>query len=365
MLLWTEGYELCSVAADVQTYKDLYWPIAFGGSWIVGYTGVVAGRVSGYGFRPSTQNNGGTTYLYQWLDGGVHTTNASNEGVFGFAFYLTEDYNYTSDYRWITVNSADNTGAQFRLDLNAASKLELRDGGGTLLLTADWVFPYLQWYYLEIKFKIHPVSGYVEVYLNDELFLSKYNFNTNYRNAVNLYPGHIYWMSPKRSMTYDDMYYLDTTGDAPFNNRLGPIALTAVFPTAAGTKAEWAMRAGGTEHYLEVDDPYVVDTDATYIQTATPNTVEWFKFPAQAGLIPLAVQVDAVAKLMASGTGRLDLGITTTTESATQWKTGGFLRIGAWDCTKKIFQLAPDNTPWTLAKLNATQFGFKNRVGLV
>mgnify|MGYP001765892625 CR=1 FL=1 len=362
MLLWTEGFEQFNNTTDFNAYLSSFWPLQFGGSQ--NYYDYQSGRLGGYSFRPQTSYNGGVSYWHLYLNSALHFTNYSNEGVLGFAYYYAENFCYYNDYRFIQVQSNTNSGAQFVIHFNSNNYLELRDGGNsTILVTSTFAIPLYMWCYFEFKFKIHNTEGYVEVYYDGQLILSKYNFNTNYQSTL-LYPGTIYIFVPKRNALYDDMYYLDTVGPAPFNDRLGPIAIKRVMPTIDGTKVEWTVRSGGTSHYLELDDNYTIDTDSSYVQTSVTGAIDWFKFTAETGIVPIAVQVSAFTKLSMPGISSLAVGITNYEETANQFKSSSYLRTGAWDAVKALFVTSPDTTAWSLAKLNNTQFGIKQITGL-
>lgn len=363
MLLHYEGFENYPSSTEFYTYREHLYPLE-----LINYTNYYAslefptGRIgSGYACNLSANYGGNTTYGYFRLNASLNI-NAVSEMVIGFAGYWNDSYAQSSDRRiWGFYDTSGNS--QFEVRLNDSLYLQIVNSvSGSVIATSPTYLPWYTWHYIEIKFKCHNSQGYFEIYWNGELFMSNYNLNTNPR-ATNGVIGNQLLFCPYRNYRIDDLYILDLTGQAPFNDRLGPICIRMVVPTADGTKSEWTVRSGGTSHYLEIKDT-TIDTDSTYIQSATDGAVDWYKFAAQSGTGLLAVLIYCSYKMQAPGLARLAYGVTNYAESATVWSSyTGFLRQN-WDGSSKVLFTAPDGGAWDFTKLNDTQFGIKLKLGL-
>jgi len=134
---------------------------------------------------------------------------------------------------------------------------------GTILGTSAaglWVLD--TWYHLEFKGTIHDTTGSYEVRLNGVSVLSGSGVDT--RNAgtgvwnqfyVGCYPA-------GADARYDNIYCLDQSGSAPFNDFLGDVNITARYGTADGNSQD-STPSTGLDRFEMVNDS-APDGDTTY-----------------------------------------------------------------------------------------------------
>lgn len=324
---------------------------------------------SGVGRAMSLTNstNGGTSNSFMYIS---PLANNPSEFVMGFAAYFQDSSNSAGDYRFISVYDAAGANAQFIIRSPGTAQTSLgrcfelwNSANNTLLATAT--IPFYSsgnmWIYIELKCKIHTTTGYVEMRINGELALSKYNFNTNPSGTANTCAAMAIFSS-WRSTYLDDFYVLDTTGSAPFNDYLGPVYINKVLPTIDGSKTQFTLRSGATTHWGEVDDDQSFDDDTTYVETNTNLNEDLYKFATQSGTQLLAVKVLNRSKCNSFGNVKMGNIIEDYAGANFQVQYGPLLTSSYYD-SAAIFTTAPDGTTWDFTKLNATQFGVKMKVG--
>lgn len=152
----------------------------------------------------------------------------------------------------------------------------VRFNGSTLLAsTAPGVFLSGRWNWLEVRMKVHPTTGVAEVWLNNQQVLS-YSGNTKNSaattaNSMNcIFQGGMAYASGANLLYQDDFYFLDTTGSAPWNTRLGDVRIANIVPVADVPGANTGTQTTGTTHFGVVDE-------------LPPNTTDYIMLPGAAG----------------------------------------------------------------------------------
>lgn len=148
-------------------------------------------------------------------------------------------------------------------------EIQVRNGDNTLLGTTSGAgLDYLVWRYIEVKFTIDNSSGSVEIRSNGTTVLNLTSQDT--QNTANAYINKVELNGAAQNlqMTYDDMYFLDTTGSKN-NDFLGDVRADVIRPDGAGTYTQFTPSAGS--NYENVDDDPYPDDDTTYNDGSTPG----------------------------------------------------------------------------------------------
>jgi hypothetical protein len=214
-----------------------------------------------------------------YLAKGLAVTGAT--GVIGFALKLSaignvhlagfHDGGTNKDQVYVQVN-ADGSLAVYRgygtiTGINSAT-------AGTLLgTTAAGLIAVGVTAYIEFKALIHATAGTALVRVNGAPVLTLSSLNTSTGTVV-WTTAFVGWATAGGSTAdFDDLYVLDGSGVAPWNDCLGDCRVDACFPTAAGATTGWTPSAGA--NWQCVDDAAPND-DTDYTSAAAAPLTDTF-----------------------------------------------------------------------------------------
>ncbi len=188
--------------------------------------------------------------LQQGAYWGVRFDTDHADGTLGVALYML--YASTNNGEMIRVRSA--AGAtQFCLDVTNDGRLRVKTAynGSVLAQSAAGAMSFGIFQFLEVQFTCDGTDS-VQAWVDGvEVIPLTGGLNLRQSGAGgfgqllfgNFGEGHTYW---------DDLRILDSTGDAPFNDRLGDWKQHGHLPTADGDDADWAKTAAS--YYDSIND---------------------------------------------------------------------------------------------------------------
>lgn len=271
---------------------------------------------------------------------------------------------------YYSINDAQGAaGVQIALEWDDNGILRLYRGtSGTPVLIAGTpakTYHGDQWDYIEIKFKIHPTAGTVEVRVNTVVVLS-YSGPTANRDLVpvlslangwdciSLNGGTVTQSGATPAVYFDDRYILDNTG-AVNTDYLGNVRVNSQLMTANGDTDNFAV-TGASANWQAVlgdhidDTKYVADGTVNDIDlyVPNPNVVSTNIFAAQ--IRHVARQDDATQK---ASTGLMKV-------SGTLYAGSNHYLSGNYTHYRDVWELNPvTGVGWTAAQLNGLQAGIK------
>ncbi len=150
---------------------------------------------------------------------------------------------------------------------------------GTVLFTTSVIQTGGLWNFFEVDITFHASAGTIDVYKNSTLFQSASSKNTaisGTAQANRLDLGMVDSAgNPGAFQLYDDVYCLDTTGSAPWNDRLGDVRVYPLRPSGAGTTTQMTPSTGS--NYQNVDEIIANDdTDYNFTNTITQRDLYAF-----------------------------------------------------------------------------------------
>lgn len=272
--------------------------------------------------------------------------------VCGAAFYPT-DTPATSPR--VLIRLRDGSTEQLSVTVEADNSIAVRRGdysGTSVAQSSPCKLPPGAWSFLEFKATIHPSAGSVEVKLNGVTVLSATGINT--RNSSNSYATEIlFWQA-----YIDDLYVLDTTGSAPYNDFLGDIRVRTLYPSGAGSSTQWTPLS--STNVSNIDDQGTADSDTSYNSSDTAAQQDLFavdNLPDTSGTV-LAVQARWKARKDDGGTR----------EVKTLVKAGGTTDSGPTEALGMsyvsylgdILTENPDTAAeWAISEVNAVELGYE------
>lgn len=246
---------------------------------------------------------------------------------------------------------------QFMVKLTANSHFSVYRQG-TLIAEEGAVRPLYAWYYIELKVVFATgATGSYELRVNGATVLSAGSVQTavTNANANQLFMSNAYAGTSYR----DDLYVIDTSGGAPQNDFLGDIRVETLYPNGNGSSSMLVGSDGNSiDNYLLVDE-HPADDDTTYVGSATINDKDTYNYDplvSTTGTI-YGVQTNVRAKKSDAGSRSI----------APVLKSGANETVGAnavlsssWlNITEQVFPTKPGGGAWTIADVNAAEFGVK------
>jgi hypothetical protein len=208
--------------------------------------------------------------------------------------------------------------------------LEVRRGNtaGTVLgTTATLVLEASAWRYVEMKYIIDDTNGGVWLRVDgiDVLRLGAYatspttldtrNGGTGVVDGMQL--GGPFSFTATQAYGYDDIYILDLSGSAPYNDFLGAVSVRELTPNAAGASAQFTPLSG--TNWESVDELPGHDGDTSYVESGTAGHRDLYNLTTATVSNVLAVKTVAVARRTDAGPTTLELSVrsgSTTGDSA-------------------------------------------------
>lgn len=213
------------------------------------------------------------------------------------------------------------------------------------------------WYYIELKVVCaDSPNGAYEVRVGGVNVLSNNACDTkygthNYHNNFKFYNLY-YAFSPY----IDDLYCLDSTG-AVNNDFLGNMRVVAIRPDGDTAANAWT-RSGGSENYDLVNEA-PCDDDTSYVESAVSTTKDLYTYDAVSGLgdSVKGIQINTVCRETDANSFSL---VTVAKLGATESNSAASV-VGTTSYTFKtrLMETDPDGNAWTLANVNASEFGIK------
>jgi hypothetical protein len=320
-----------------------------GMTWAVGAPQYVAGRSSGSAVRSS-----GTTaaQMYVTMDSGTGTL------VLSAAVRLDAITGTSITGLLAFYNAGGNSMA--RLDILASTgQIQIMPNSGTSVVT-PYAMSVNEWSRIDLKCAIANTGGWIEAWVNGVKVGETLNVDTiaNFGDVVT--SGRINLGATNTTrVTMDDVYILDTTGPAPYNNRLGDIRIETLVPNGPGARVgtQFVPSTGIADNSWQLIDEMPA-SDADYVTAPIPDDWEAFALTdlvATYGKV-LAVQPHYRAWKTDSGSAFLKPVLNTYnvgTKFGTDLGLGTLPQYLAGD----IFTEADAGIPWTIAGINALEMG--------
>jgi hypothetical protein len=343
-LLWIEGFEWMGAADNAteapagvvqRKYPDAYWQFF--------EFKLQAGRTGGHALEMCNWND--------WIDTPLLTTNATL--VAGFAYQCAGDF--LTNGKILAFNDDDTVGVNVMHAASGELKLNLN---GSSVNTTGLGLVRDTWYYLELKVVCATTGSYV-LRVNGLTVLSgsgNTKFGTHaYHNWVTI--GGSSGTNSGTSRRFDDLYLLDGSGTVN-NDLLGERKVVAIRPNGdvAGS-VNWTPSAA-VDHYTAVDENPVND-ETDYVESSTTDQLDLYEYASATGIGSIdGIQINTMARL----SDAKDLSLKTVINSGGTQDDGTAvpIRSANYRVIRRISETDPHTAaPWSLASLNAAQFGVK------
>lgn len=158
----------------------------------------------------------------------------------------------------------DGVAIHLSLRMTSFGALNLYRGDGTTLLATSTATPFSiggVWRYVEVKATIDDVAGSVTVRVDGTPIIN-YSGDTRNGSTATVTTMVLFNLGNPGTTYFDDVYALDTTGPAPYNDFLGDIVVRTLLPNGDGDSSGWLGSDGNSvNNSLLVDEATSSMTD--------------------------------------------------------------------------------------------------------
>lgn len=254
-LLWIDGFDYYSAAQISRV-----WPLA------LGIASMQSGRFGGQAIR-----------MTQSTHAVIRAFPNTQTLVMGFAFRPQVLQNNA-----LIATLLDNTTLQCELRLLDTGALQVTNNGTARATSSAGLINLNIWYYIQFKATIAD-SGSVEVKIGNATVIGPSTVDT--QTSSNAYANRLRLGGSTNTagFDFDDHYFLDTSGSAPFNDFLGPRRVETAWPVANGDVQQFTQSPGTGSEFDKVDDPTTQDDDTTYITSDTAGHRSTFELGTLSG----------------------------------------------------------------------------------
>lgn len=286
---------------------------------------------------------------------------ASGQGIFktleyqatwtvGFAIMFDDDSAVTFFY--LTQDGL----VHVQLTKTGSNQLQLQNGNGTTIATGTTIIAEDTWYYLELQVTIGNSAAY-EFRINE---VSEFSGTGDTQNGGSAVANRIEFQSnANNGFQLDDLYALDGTGGAPYDDFLGDVRVETLFPSGNGNSSQFDGSDGNTtDNYLLVDEQTDQDDDTTYVQSpdvGDKDTYAYGNLVTVTGDV-LAVQLAPVGRKTSAG-GRSFNHVARL--SATEEDGAAVALQDSFLVHRDIRTTKPGGGAWSVSDVNSAEFGYK------
>jgi hypothetical protein len=265
---------------------------------------------------------------------------------------------YNSCNFLLAIRQASVTHVWFRINNNGSISAMRGQGGSAVLATTTNILPLQAYVYIEFKVLVDTTNGTVDIRVNNEEWMHLTNLNTQYASQAlwnELIIGGVRCYDSSGALwDYDDLYVLDGTGPAPWNDFLGDCRVDACYPTAEGAASAWEPLSGLNNAAMV--NQQVPDDDVTYNSTTAIGATDTFVVgDAVPGSLLRGVQVNIHTKKADAGPCTLAPVVAGVQGAQTVNPNSGV----SYSYALFPYAINPaTGLEWTEASFNAAEFGY-------
>lgn len=253
-------------------------------------------------------------------------------------------------------------GSTVHVALRVLTDLSLqvtRSTSTVLATSAAGVVPTSGYCFIEFKANIHDSTGTYEVRVNGTPVITGTGADTRNGGTGIISNVALLGVRTSNNCYFEDVYILNTSGSAPWNDFLGDIRIDAGRPNGNGNSSQLTGSDGNsTDNYLLVDETNP-NGDTDYVQSSTSGQKDTYAFPNMAHTPAniYGVQVCVYAKKDDAG-ARSVCSVTRSggadTDGATQALSTSYRYY------LEVLETDPATAAaWTQSGYNAAEFGLK------
>ncbi len=266
--------------------------------------------------------------------------------IMGFGF-LTTNHSASTQFVQLADGSA-NVIAGVRLN-TGTFRIEIVNSGGTVIATGTTAINNSAWYYIELLIAVNGASGSCALHVNgvQEVAPTTSNFGTSnigtvIMNTLNVAGGDSFW---------DDIYMVDNS------TFLGDVRVETIWPDGDGASSAWTPSTG-TSHSALVDET-TPNGDTDYVSSSNPGDVDLYTFGNLSSTVAIIHAVQKTLTFRKEDSAVRQIRAVTRQGSTNYDGTVVGTASTTYAMVSEIDNLDPTGASWTVANVNADQWGVK------
>lgn len=299
------------------------------------------------------------------LGGYKNFTGTEATWIIGFAVLL---FGYSNGQPLVLAAGHEIGGPRhIWLGLNSVGRLTVMRGTSTTLATCPTIIPLNQWRYVEFKFTVDDTVGAYEVRIDGVTEVSATGVDTReggtgYVDRINFCGGQGTGDTATASLAFDDIYICDGVDSGvagcPNDDFLGDVRVEALFPTGNGNSSDFVgSDANSTDNYLLVDE-VAYDDDTTYVESSNVSDEDTYTYSDLISASGTVYGAQMLPRARKTDTGLRSI-CSVTRLGATEEDSADKALNVSYDYFPDIREADPDGDQWTIANVNAAEFGQK------
>lgn len=256
----------------------------------------------------------------------------------------------------------DGTVKHVEFVVTTAGEIQAKRGDGTVLGTTSGLgLTISTWYYLETKVKVDNSTGTVDLWVNNVSKLALTAQDTQNGGSASSDRFRLSAPAGVGDTYFSDLVVLNTSGSAPYNDRLGEVRVECLFPNANGTTTQFATSTG-TNHATLLDES-APNSDTDYVQSNVVGQIDLLNLGAlnsTSGATILEVTVYGRLKRSDTTARSISLGVKDASSGTPDF--GGSVEVltTAYVYYERVFTQNPVTAAaWTYTEVNALEAGCK------
>jgi hypothetical protein len=254
------------------------------------------------------------------------------------------------------VSSA--SGNQGMVDIAGVTGALRLTPGGVATISTDYVMQVGEWARIDLVSYPHVTAGFIQLWVNGVMIAEHTGRNSATTQSTEVASARIAVGNLNTTrLSVDDVYLANGQGPAPYNGRIGDVRIESLVPSGNGSSSQFAGSDGNSvDNYALVDELPAVTTDYVTGVAWQKDLYQYSNLSVPAGVVH-AVQLHHVGNKLDAGAAELvpvhKLGATEHDDSPMGLGLTPVYGQGA------IRTVDPDGNPWTVASVNAAEFGYK------
>jgi hypothetical protein len=329
---------------------DHYTAADFTNKWSSGtsFGSMITGRFGGQAYN--IQEIFGTPAISKVLPA------AYTSMVLGFAFHFDSTNAYNSNLIIFQSSASEQISVLLKTD----GTLNFSYGGTTLTSTNSTAYSPLtsnHWNYIEIQIgcSTSVATNACKIFLNGNLYQtlnSGQNSNNQGSGSINQFT--ISGVGSGGNMAIDDLYFLSIDGDT--TGPLGDCKVETLYPTGAGSNAEWTPDSGS--NYARVNETHA-DGDTSYVFSDTLDQIDSYAFGSLSSTPTTIHGVQACLWNRKDATSVRQIEPTTVIGGTAYSETPTTSMSTTYTCYTAIYRVNPQTLAlWTESDIAGAEFGF-------
>lgn len=254
----------------------------------------------------------------------------------------------------------DTSGDQCVMNWTSDGKIQFYRGNTLLGQTDPGVLPLDAWVYVEMKVTVDPSAGAIALRVNGATppgWSDLTGINTSAVGDGQLdeirFTGLRQWFG-------DDLYIADTTGGVN-DDFLGDVRVETLYPSGNGTNSSLVGSDGNSVDNYALVDEAGTPNDSDYVGSGTDLDADTYAYQDLSTAIGEVFGVLVSSRLQKTDAGAISAGDLHLRGATTS---GGPSHVlsASWQAHRTIWDKDPsDDAAWTIAKVNASEFGIEVR----